>query len=344
MKFIERFLFENVDEETRRKLTRIKQLYDELKTADNAERLDEFMVLLKAPTAARAPIAVAQRRKFDSELMTMFHDYMLNELKLKESVAYDYTKRVERICKELGVTPEDFANAKASIDEVIAMYSKGGAKYDENVKKHYALSAALQRFKDFLDNACYPGGTPVSVWGIPFLDEPEENFDAGLCDDEDDNYDEEDLGNNFHNPNRMNDRRDDAFCADAVIYLHETEGDLPFDIKVKHCSEIEIRNRNCTIVYKENGATCDTVKKVIDPKNYANLIQLMRKYHGILNNDWTPAAVAVPFGGARTYEYEFEGKSNYGRSNKLFNSHNKVLELSALDEYNQTIANIINQK
>lgn len=284
--------------------------------------------------------AFERKRKFDSKVLEEFYDYLLSVCCLRELVCYDYCRRLVQILKEKEVKEkygafslEDLAEGIVSVQELIVDYSKGGNLHDKNKTQHGAPSAALKKFKEFLSKKVPFNGTVLNWTSFPVKAPKADNDDVPYIEDHDYLEDEkvEDVYNDMQQLN------------DARVYLRETEGEMPFEIKVKHCSQIEIHNSDCTVIYKENGAVCNTVHKVISPKNYADLIRLMRRYHSILNNDHIPASIAVPFGGAHTYEYEFAGKSNYSRSHKLFDSRNKLLELQAYDEYNKIIANIIKE-
>ena len=86
-------------------------------------------------------------------LFELFYDYLIKNRKTKKT-AYDYVKRIERICKEYGITAEELFNKKSgySINDLIGMYSKNGVKSDENRKCHNAPSSALKQFRDFMFN------------------------------------------------------------------------------------------------------------------------------------------------------------------------------------------------
>lgn len=65
-----------------------------------------------------------------------------------KSTAYDYTKRVEKICKDENITISTLVN---DIDKYIKEYDIGGIKEEEGKKSNSAVINALKRFKEFLD-------------------------------------------------------------------------------------------------------------------------------------------------------------------------------------------------
>ena len=246
-------------------------------------------------------------KQFDNAILNDFYDYLREMGKLK-STSEDYCRRIEKICDEQGVTPERLAKDPAMIRALIDDYLVGGSKHAENAKKHYAPSSALQHFDAFVGQGGGNGATP--------------NDDARR------NTERKDVGDDF---------------GKARIYLHQTVGYQSFERVDKHWCEIEIRNRDCTIKFKENGQVCDTVKKTINDKNYTDLIKFMRAFGDVLNEDETPAHVAFPFGGVSSYEYDFEGKANYSGAAKLFDSDDRSVVEKAYDFYREIIERIVAQ-
>lgn len=348
MNEIEKLILESKDKDAKLKLKLANYLYSEIKNGENAERLDEFVILIKDSLKKDTPVkSTTSKKRFSSKILQDFYDWLLS-MGLVEPTCYDYCRRLIRVisAENPSITIEDLAYGKKDIQELIDKYSRGGTMWDVNVKQHNSPLCALKKFKEFLDRqSLLPGGTPKNADLIPYIeDDDDENCsdeDERLCDGDtsysDDGDEELALEDDFYHDNDLSN------FTDATIFLSETEGDMPFAINAKHCSEIMIQNYQCTIYYKENGEICDKVNKVINNKNYAALICFMRKYYNILNMDCTPATVAAPFGGVHTYEYEFEGKSNYSRSHKLFDGPDKNRIAQAYDEYNKIIAKIIAQ-
>ncbi|MDE5600945.1 MAG: hypothetical protein K2J16_00420 [Clostridia bacterium] len=350
MNEIEKMILESKDKDAKLKLKLANYLYSEIKNDENAERLDEFVILIKDSLKKDKPVkTTTSKKKFSSQILQNFYDWLLSA-GLVEPTCYDYCRRLIRVinAENPSITIEDLAYGKKDIQELIDKYSRGGTMWDVNVKQHNSPLCALKKFKEFLDRqSLLPGGTPKNADLIPYIeDDDDENCsseDERLCDGNLSYLDESDevlsLDDEFYHENDLSNPN----FANATIFLRETEGDMPFTVNAKHCSEITIHNQDCIIIYKENGKVCDKVNKVVNNRNYAALIRLMRKYYNILNMDRTPATVAAPFGGVHTYEYEFEGKSNYSRSHKLFDNRDRYAVEEAREHYNKIIANIINQ-
>lgn len=68
-----------------------------------------------------------------------------------KSTAYDYTKKVEKICKDENITISTLVN---DINKYIKEYDIGGIKEEEGKKSNSAVINALKRFKEFFD-ACH---------------------------------------------------------------------------------------------------------------------------------------------------------------------------------------------
>lgn len=66
----------------------------------------------------------------------------------KPSTAYDYVKRIERVCKMEKISLEYLTK---HIDKFLIEYLPGGCKEDIGKKSHNAVASALKRFKEFLD-------------------------------------------------------------------------------------------------------------------------------------------------------------------------------------------------
>lgn len=150
MKFIEKLLLESEDKETRRKLKLAGYLYREIENDENSEQLEELVSLIVEALSKSSPVTNAASRQFESEVIDAFYRYLLNSGKTKLT-SYDYCTRIVRILKEHCVPAEDLLSEAIRIQELIYLYSKGGAKYEENVKQHNGPLSALKQFMKFID-------------------------------------------------------------------------------------------------------------------------------------------------------------------------------------------------
>ena len=150
MSKIDDLIKQNIDNAERvKKLKYVGYLYTRVATEENVEDLDELVDTLISAYNAKEDKTV----KIKDDILSGFYDFLLKTGKRK-SVAYDYTKRMDSICRSLNITPSDvyYQRSSYSIDDLVGMYSFGGIKYEENVKKHNALSSALKRFKEYMEN------------------------------------------------------------------------------------------------------------------------------------------------------------------------------------------------
>ena len=150
MKLLEELIRSADSRESRSRLNYAGYLYRDLVTEDNRALLDEYTATLIDALQERHTNNVP-RRRFKSEISQAFYEYLLRTGK-KPNTAYDYVKRVERICKENGISIEDlfYRRTGCSIEDLIGMYSSGN-KVEENKKLHNAPLSALRQFKDFMN-------------------------------------------------------------------------------------------------------------------------------------------------------------------------------------------------
>ena len=327
MDFFEKMINDSDDKEIKRKLTLAGYLYREIENAQNAEKLEELISLI-IEVFGKEPTQAAPKRKFESKILQDFYNYLLHKCKMEESTSYDYYRRIARILREQGIAVEDLVNGKIDIQLLIDKYLRGGGKeQDQNERQHNGPSSALKKFKQYIEEAVLAQRDDT-----PYIDDPEGQFEGdGLSGEICKNSDTD-----------LNDG-EGAQLADAHIYLQEVEGYQSFENMRKHVCEIEIIDRQCTIKYRENRCECDVVHKVINRKNYANLIRVMRKYKHILNQDPTPACDKFPFGGVWSVSYEFEDKSNYNDVFELFVSDDRALAERADAELGKVLRDIENQ-
>ena len=150
MNKIDDLIKQNIDNAERvKKLKYVGYLYTRVATEENVEDLDELVDTLISAYHTKENKTV----KIKDDILSGFYDFLLRAGK-KKSVAYDYTKRMDSICRSLNITPGDvyYCRSSYSIDDLIGMYSFGGIKYDENIKKHNALSSAVKRFKEYMED------------------------------------------------------------------------------------------------------------------------------------------------------------------------------------------------
>jgi len=151
MKELERLIEAENNKEFVQKLKYATYLYKDLMTATNHELLDEYTkTLIDVLTNTKKTI---NEKRFSNYILEYFYLFLIKNGKTPKT-AYDYVKRVERICKEYKITVEDLFNRKSgySINDLIGMYSPNGMKSDENKKKHNAPLSALKQFRDFMEN------------------------------------------------------------------------------------------------------------------------------------------------------------------------------------------------
>lgn len=285
------------DENVRREIKYALYLYKDLLTNDNKDLLDDYTNTIIEIFFKKAAFSNA-KRKFDNNILERFYNYLIRTRKT-EKTAYDYVKRVERICKEFNIKVEDlfYRSSSFSINDLIGIYSRGGVKSDENIKKHNAPLSALKQFRDFMN-----GSSEDDYERVTEVESPASSF-----------------------------------------YLCQSEGYQSFEILSKHPYTIEIKDRTCKIVYKENRCVCDVVTKEINDKNYEELISVFKKYKDILSQDKSPVHMKFPFGGVNSYSYQFEDKSNFSCCASLFESDDRELKEKAYAEYHAVLDKIIKQ-
>lgn len=150
MNILEKLIETESDLKKKRALKYARYLYGDLVTDENRELLDEYTDALMDALRSTRKSDVSER-KIRSDVLQSFYDYLIRTGKT-ENTSYDYTKRVERICKEFGIDVNDLYHRQSnySIDDLIGMY-ECGAKAEENKEKHNAPLSALKRFKDYMN-------------------------------------------------------------------------------------------------------------------------------------------------------------------------------------------------
>ena len=151
MKELEKLIEQEPDEIIAKDLKLALYLYKDLLTNNNKKILDEYTSLLLNVLKKKG--YAVNKKDFSNAILENFYNYLIKSRKTK-STSYDYTKRVERICKEYNIAVDDLYNRKSaySINDLIGMYSAGGIKSEENRAKHNALLSALKQFQAFMEN------------------------------------------------------------------------------------------------------------------------------------------------------------------------------------------------
>ena len=67
----------------------------------------------------------------------------------KPSTAYDYVKRINKICERERISTNQLAD---NINDYLKKYDIGGSEEDFGKKSHSAFINALRRFKEFIKN------------------------------------------------------------------------------------------------------------------------------------------------------------------------------------------------
>ncbi len=151
MNELRRLIQQEPDKDVKMKLTIALCLYRELMTADNADLLDEYTTILLNVFKKKGNIA--KDKFFSNRILEDFYHYLINMGKT-ESTAYDYARRIERICKEFDISVSNLFNRETgcSVEDLIGMYSPNGVKAEENKRKHNAPLSALKQFRDFMNS------------------------------------------------------------------------------------------------------------------------------------------------------------------------------------------------
>jgi len=85
------------------------------------------------------------KQQFEEYLMK--RGYAITAPSGKPSTAYDYPRRIEKVCKWENTTWADLAT---NIDAILVEYDIGGSKEKLGNKSNKAVINALKRFSEFL--------------------------------------------------------------------------------------------------------------------------------------------------------------------------------------------------
>ena len=314
------------NEEQRIKIKLADYIYKELCSKTNKKDIDELMNLVTDDCFYKnKPLNCPNG--LETGIVKRFYDYLLSN-GVKESTAYDYVQRVKRILAEFNTSIEEVIRKKIDVQTYIDTFSKGGERYEENKKKHNALSSALKWFKRFIISlGDFASDESINQNSIPYL-ELNDDLMCGLDDEFDEVYGNYHRNNNNY-PNKIYVRWEDCFHS--------------FNIVDKHPIFIEIDNGICLIKYERNRVMCAVERKIINDEYYAELVSVFKKYKNILSVDGAPSRERFPFGGVGDYYFIFEDKENLNSTPFLFESDNDALLDQANEEFNNVLDKIIKQ-
>ena len=150
MKELEKLMQQESDEKVVRDIKFALYLYKDLLTDNNKDILDDYTNALI--NIFKAKSGVSKEKNFSTDILKKFYYFLIKNGKT-EKTAYDYAKRVERICKEFNISINDLFNriSSYSINDLIGMYSKKGIKSEENIARHNAPLSALKQFRVFMN-------------------------------------------------------------------------------------------------------------------------------------------------------------------------------------------------
>ena len=152
MELLNKLIEEAEDEECKKQFILLRYMYRDLLdivTEKNQKLLDEYTdYLIQAFRPHSQSAFLPSSSKFKTSISQSFYEFLLRDNK-SQYTAYDYVKRVERICRETNVTLEHLLNGTVSIDSLIDLYTTGD-KAEEKSKLHNAPSSSLKQFKSFV--------------------------------------------------------------------------------------------------------------------------------------------------------------------------------------------------
>lgn len=150
MKELERLIELEVNKEKVQKLKYAMYLYKDLLIDSNRQLLDEYTNTLIDVFKSKDNFKDIKYLK--NQILDRFNRFLIKSGKT-EKTAYDYVKRIERICREYKISEEDLFSRRStfSINDLIGVFSPGGIKSEENKKKHNGPLSALKQFKIFME-------------------------------------------------------------------------------------------------------------------------------------------------------------------------------------------------
>ena len=145
MNLIEELIAKCNDENKKIKLKYANYLYRDIVNENNEDLVDELLrIIVENAVCNDTETENKKEISFKNELLKKFYQYLIEDYKT-EKTAYDYVKRIERICKEMNLSVDEVKNY---LNNLICMYSDG-EKREINKKQHNAPLSALKQLKNF---------------------------------------------------------------------------------------------------------------------------------------------------------------------------------------------------
>lgn len=152
---LEKLISETVDNEQKRKLEYALYLYRRLLEEKTTELLDAYTDVLCELITNKDKDSKVNKSFGENNIYRLFGLYLVANGKA-ETTAIDYVNRIKGICKQYNININDLykRRSKYSINDLVGMYSSGGIKSEENIKRHNAPLSALKQFRDFMEVNC----------------------------------------------------------------------------------------------------------------------------------------------------------------------------------------------
>ena len=152
---LEKLISETVDNEQKRKLEYALYLYRRLLEEKTTELLDAYTDVLCELITNKDKDSIVNKSFGENNIYRLFGLYLVANGKA-ETTAIDYVNRIKGICKQYNININDLykRRSKYSINDLVGMYSSGGIKSEENIKRHNAPLSALKQFRDFMEGNC----------------------------------------------------------------------------------------------------------------------------------------------------------------------------------------------
>ena len=172
---LEKLISETVDNEQKRKLEYALYLYRRLLEEKTAELLDAYTDVLCELITNKDKDSKVNKSFGKNNIYRLFGLYLVANGKA-ETTAIDYVNRIKGICKQYNININDLykRRSKYSINDLVGMYSSGGIKSEENIKRHNAPLSALKQFRDFMEDNC----ETTNIESVDFYLLEEEGFQS----------------------------------------------------------------------------------------------------------------------------------------------------------------------
>lgn len=133
----------------------IKMAYKHIVNDENEDDLNELVeAFIRIATRAKKEKKEAVGgRGFSSKAIAGYYEFLLKVDQKRETTAYDYCKRVERLCKKHGSSPEALLSEAGllSLEKLIRFYTEDKKGIEENKAVHNAYSASLVKFRKYAE-------------------------------------------------------------------------------------------------------------------------------------------------------------------------------------------------